>query len=127
MIYISAFAAQLAITIGHAIMIGFTSQIKYNKLLNPILIFGSLLVTQWIIIRIGVITDYFYPNALQDTNGTILGFITKIEYINILGIIPEILLILELLLCSLIDLIYWSCLDKRRRLLINETSAASLQ
>lgn len=118
---------QLAVTLGQAIMIGFTYRIKYNKLLNPIFIFAPLLVAQWVIIRIGVIPEYFYPNALDDRNGTIMGFLTNIEYINILGIIPEILLILEFLLSGIIDLIYWSFLDKRRKLLINETSAASLQ
>ena len=85
---------QAAATIGHAIMIGFTYRVKYNKLLNPIFIFGTLLLVQWIIIRIGVLDGYFAPNAIQDSNNIILGFFIDISYVNILGIIPEILLIL---------------------------------
>lgn len=85
---------QAAATIGHAIMIGFTYRVKYNKLLNPIFIFGTLLLVQWVIIRIGVLDGYFAPNALQDSNNIILGFFIDISYINILGIVPEILLIL---------------------------------
>ena len=88
MVYLTTICLQLAVTIGQAIMIGFTYRIKYNKLLNPILIFGPLLLIQWIIIRIGVLSNYFYPNALQDTNGIIVGFFTNFEYVNILGMVP---------------------------------------
>lgn len=44
-----------------------------------------------------------------------------------LGTVPEILWLGELLLGLVIDSIYWCFLDKRRRLMIQDTSAASLQ
>lgn len=109
-------------------MIGLTYRIKYNKILNPIIIFGPLLIAQWIVLRIGVIQGYFYPNLLQDSaSGNIIrGYFTSGQYINVFGIVPEILMIGDIGIGLFLDLIYWVFLDKRRQLLINETSAASL-
>ena len=69
-------------------MIGCTSGVKYNKLINPIIIFGPLLVAQWIVIRIGVINDYFAPNALHDNDNIILSYFQNGSYIGIFGIVP---------------------------------------
>jgi hypothetical protein len=101
---------------------GCNSNVKYNKLLNPIVLFGPLLLIQWIILRVGVMDGYFTPNALHDTDSTILGYFTTgdaaVNYVNILGIIPELLLIGELILGFLIDWIYWGFIEKRRKMLI---------
>ena len=86
--YLVTACLQLGATLGHALMIGFTYRVKYNKVLNPILLFAPLVVIQWVIIRVGVINGYFYPNALQDENGVILGFFTSFSYINIFGMVP---------------------------------------
>ncbi len=82
---------------------------------------APFLIVQYIIIRIGVLAGYFYPNALQDaTYGNIIQqYFSNIKYINIFGIVPEILLIGDLIIGVLIDGLYWMCLDKRRRLMIN--------
>lgn len=71
--------------------------------------------------RVGVIDGYFYPNAIQDAaHGSIIkSYFSSGKYVNIFGIIPEILLAGELIIGLIIDAIYWLCLDKRRRLLIN--------
>ena len=108
-------------------MIGCGKSVKYNKIVNPIIFFAPLLLAQWIIIRIGVLDNYFTPNALQDDDSIILNYFSSAaNYIGVLGIIPELLLIGELLLGLIIDWIYWGFIEKRRRLLINETSAASI-
>ena len=89
-------ALQYASVLGFCVFIGFTYKIKYNKLLNPISIFGPMLILQWIILRIGVIDGYFYPSALQDSthgNNAIKNYFLNGNYINIFGIIPEILLL----------------------------------
>lgn len=127
-VYTTTAALQLAIVVIHCVLINYTHKIKYNKLVNPIVLLGPALIVQYIIIRIGALSGYFYPNALQDsTYGDIIkNYFYNIKYINIFGIVPEILLIGDLIIGGLIDGLYWVCLDKRRRLMINETSNASL-
>jgi len=40
---------------------------KYNKVLNLLSIFGSILIVVWLIIRLGVILgSYYYPAATTD-------------------------------------------------------------
>lgn len=114
-------ALQLGIVLIHCFFIGFTYRISYNKVLNPIAIFGPFLIAQWVVLRIGVIDGYFYPNALQDAShgNIIFNYFFNAKYINIFGIIPEILLIGDILLGLSIDAIFWVFLDKSRRLLIN--------
>jgi hypothetical protein len=128
LVYLLTAVLQLAAVLGICLMIGLTYRIKYNKVLNPIIIFGPLLIAQWIVLRIGVIQGYFYPNLLQDSaSGNIIrGYFTSGQYINVFGIVPEILMIGDIGIGLFLDLIYWVFLDKRRQLLINETSAASL-
>lgn len=125
-VYVVTIALQFGAVLGSAIMIGCTKGVKYNKLVNPIIIFGPMLVAQWIIIRIGVLNGYFAPNALNDDSNIILNYFLTGGYIGIFGTVPELLLIGELLLGFIIDWIYWGFIEKRRRLLINETSAASI-
>ena len=67
-----------------------TKKVKYNKLLNPIIIFGSLLIVLVVICRVGVVNGYFYPSALQESQ-IINDYFTKGDYIGILGTIPEIM------------------------------------
>ena len=81
------FILQVVVLFGHAIMIGCTSRVTYNKLINPIMLFGPLLAVQWIIMRVGPINNHFYPNILQD-RVIIRGYFTELDYINILGTVP---------------------------------------
>lgn len=69
----------------------------------------------------GAINNYFYPNAIQDAayGGIIKNYFLTGQYINIFGIIPEILFIGDFFIQSMIDLFFWFFLDKRRKLLIN--------
>jgi hypothetical protein len=54
------------------------------------------------------------------------AFFTKASYVNIIGIIPEILFLFEFLLEVIIDWFYWITFDKRRRMLINDLSTANI-
>ena len=74
------------------VMLYKTKKIKYNKLLNPIVVFGPFLLTAWILFRIGVVTSLFYPSAMTESS-TILGYFTSGSYMGIIGTIPEMLII----------------------------------
>ena len=89
-IYTTTVSLQLAVVVIHCLLINFTHKIKYNKLVNPIVMLAPFLIVQYIIIRIGVLAGYFYPNALQDaTYGNIIQqYFSNIKYINIFGIVP---------------------------------------
>ena len=106
-VYVTTVSLQFAVILFSAIMIGCSKGIKYSKVVNPIVFFGQLLVTQWVILRVGVASGYFAPNALSDPNNIIVSYFTSGSYIGIFGTIPELLLIGELLLCFIIDWIYW--------------------
>lgn len=121
----TTYILQLAVVVVHWIALWRTHLVPYNKLVNPIIIFCPLLVTQWIVLRIGVVTGFFVPNALQG-NQVIKGYFTDLKYTEMLGIVPEILWIGELIIGLIVDSIYWCFLDKRRRLLIHDSSAASM-
>jgi hypothetical protein len=45
-------------------MVWRTDRLKYSKLFNPVMIFVPFLLAYWIIIRIGVLPDQFYPTYL---------------------------------------------------------------
>ena len=93
MTYITTFCLQIVVVLAHIIMIGCTKKVKYNKIINPILLFCPLIITQWVIMRVGPVDGYFYPNMLQD-GSVIRGYFTNFNYVNVLGIIPEILILL---------------------------------
>ena len=84
---------QFIILLMECFMIGFTAKIKYNKLLNPIVIFGPIIAIGWLVLRIGVINGYFYPNLLKDGEA-IRNYFTDFCYINFLGTIPEALVLI---------------------------------
>jgi len=41
-----------------------TDTIKYSKLYNPIILFTPFLLGYYIVVRIGVLSEYFYPRYL---------------------------------------------------------------
>lgn len=106
-----------------------TSTIKYSKLFNPIFIFAPFLLAYIIIARIGVYQEYYYPRYLfnysfyyfsmiNDNSNIIKSYFKNLDYEGIIGIIPEILLIVEIVVNKLIDLCYWLLIDKKRRIMI---------
>lgn len=104
-----------------------TQKIKYTKLINPIIIFSPFIIAYFLIVRIGVIQVHFYPkyfliiflSAFNDPQKIISSYFTSGDYIGILGIIPEILFLIEILINKLIDLFYWMIIDKKRRVMIH--------
>lgn len=121
----TTFLFQLVVLFGHLIMIWQTHRVTYNKLINPIILFCPFLITEWVNLRVGLIKGYFLPNGVQD-NYILRDYFINLSYINMIGIIPEMIWIGELVMSFLIDSIYWCFLDKRRRILIHDSSAASL-
>ena len=89
------------------IQINIYHRIRYSMLVNPILIFTPLYLVMFIMMRIGVYT-YFVPSFLSNDSG-IIGS----SYMNIVGYIPEILIIVEILICLFIDFIFYNYLDDK--------------
>jgi len=87
-------------------------RIKYTKIVNPLVFLLPFYLALTIMARVGVYTPVT-PSALNDTNNTIRGYFSTGNYVGILGIIPELLLIGELLLSYIIDLIFFRCLDRK--------------
>ena len=83
----TTFILQIVVVLAQWIMIWRSHQVSYNKLINPFVLFAPFLITQWIIIRIGVLDNYFAPNAIHD-NTIIKNYFINGQYINILGTIP---------------------------------------
>ncbi len=59
---------------------------------------------------------------MTDKEHVIMDEMKKMNYILIFGIIPELIFIIEFILISLIDWIYYNFVDKTQRLLNNEAS-----
>ena len=83
----TTFILQIVVTFAHWIMILKTHQVPYNKLINPIILFCPFLIVQWIIIRIGVVNNYFLPNGLQN-NEVLKNYFINLNYVNFIGTIP---------------------------------------
>lgn len=79
---------------------------KYGMLCNPIFIFTPFYLALFIIMRIGAL-ESFEPSFLRNSSG-IIGS----SYMDIVGYFPELLIILELGLCLLIDMIFFRCVNK---------------
>jgi hypothetical protein len=66
--------------------------------------------------------------ALADSNNVIKGYFVGGDYVGIIGIIPELLFIVEFLVNKLVDLLYWLIIDKKRLvMIINENSTENIQ
>ena len=92
-VYVTTICLQYVGLLASALMISCSRGIKYNKIINPILLLGPFLIVQWLIIRIGVVEGYFAPNALYDSNSIILNYFLKGQYVGILGVVPELLVL----------------------------------
>ena len=102
-----------------------TDTIRYTRIFNPILLILPWLVIYTVVIRVGVVTDYFYPSPMKDV-GVIGSFFSSGSHVNIIGIIPEIMFLLEFMVEVLADWVFWLTFDKRRTMLINDISSASI-
>lgn len=90
-------------------------KISYSKIVNSIVFLLPFYLALTIMARLGVYTP-ITPSALNDTNGTIRGYFSgNVSYVGILGIIPEFLLIGELLLSYIVDLIFFRCLNRKMK------------
>lgn len=49
------------IVLLHYLMVYRTDTVHYSKLFNPIMLFVPFLLGYWVVVRIGVLPDYFYP------------------------------------------------------------------
>lgn len=76
------------------IMIVRTDKIRYTRIFNPILLFLPLLIIYTIIVRVGVVSEYFYPryffaNLSLMKNISLYGkFFSSASYVNVIGVIP---------------------------------------
>ena len=59
-----------------------------------------------------------YFRALADNNNIIKGYFLNGDYVGIIGIIPELIFIVEFLINKLVDLLYWLIIDKKRLVMI---------
>jgi hypothetical protein len=102
---------------------------KYNKLLNSLTIFGSILLIIWLMLRFGILLeDNYYPayilshyRALTDPGKIIISEIKARNYVLLFAILPEIIFVMELVLIVVVNWVYYACVDKAQRLLNNET------
>lgn len=88
--YMVAVILAFVFSIIFLLVLIFTKKITYNKLLNPITVVTPFLIVSYVICRIGVVTGYFTPNALNDTNNTILNYFIGDpgDYLGVLGTVP---------------------------------------
>lgn len=85
--------------------------IKYSKIVNSLVFLLPFYLALTIMARVGVYTPVT-PSAANDSNGIIKGYFSS-SYVGVLGIIPELLLILELIVSFVVDLLFFRCLDRR--------------
>jgi hypothetical protein len=60
-VHLPVFAGYFLIVFLSFLMVYKTDTIKYSKLYNPIILFCPFLLGYYIIVRIGVVSKYFYP------------------------------------------------------------------
>lgn len=63
--------------------------------------------------------------AANDPTSIISGFFKRNELVGILGLLPEILLMIEIAISVIIDGIFWGLIDKSHSLLSNDASIAN--
>ncbi len=122
--YLVVFLLQFVLLISYLIMIGKNQKLslKYNAIINPIVIFSIILGILWLIIRFGVILgDYYYPTAVNDYDGVVLGMWAERNWVAFFGVLPEVLFLGELGLSLAMNWVYYTFVDKtQQRLLSND-------
>jgi hypothetical protein len=74
----------------------------------------------------GIYSTHIF-SALTDSQNIIKKYFLAGDYIGILGTIPEILWLLESIINQMIDIFYWLLIDKKRRVMIHESSTDNIQ
>ncbi len=67
---------------------------------------------------------YLY-SAANDPQNIIIGMFNRGDLVGIIGILPEILFALQILIFLLVDWAYWGLIDKSNSLLANDASIAN--
>ena len=88
-------------------MVGVYAKIPYDKLINPIFIFTPFYIALFILTRLGALTE-IKPSFVNNQDG-IIGA----TWMDVVGYFPELLILIEILLCLLIDWIFVRFVDKR--------------
>jgi hypothetical protein len=63
--------------------------------------------------------------AGNDPSGIISGIFRRGDLVGILGVFPELLLLIELCISIIVDLAFWGLIDKSHSLLNNDHSVAN--
>lgn len=117
-------ASGLVLTILAFVQIMLHDKIKYSKLVNPIVLIAPFLLALTLMMRVGIYTP-FTPSW---TSYSIwINQIRKANYITVFGMFPELLLLIELVLSLLIDWIFWRCLDRNVKTMINDESMSEIR
>lgn len=98
------------------------SRIRYNMLKNPIFIFTPFYLALFIALRIGAYNQFDPSYVLNSSK--IIGS----SYLDIIGYFPEILVVIELLLCLLIDQIFYKLLfDRLHKFVVDQSHTDELK
>ena len=91
-------------------------KIRYNLLKNPIFVFTPCYFVLFIMLRLGAYTP-FVPSFMSNEQG-IIGS----SYMAVIGYFPELLFLVEIPLCMLIDQIFYRFIDDRLHKFVVEQS-----
>jgi hypothetical protein len=58
--------------------------------------------------------------------GTYGSYFTKIDYLSILGTVPEVFFLFQFVIELVVDWVFWLTFDKRRSMLIHDMSSAGI-
>lgn len=95
------------------------NRFKYNLLKNPIFVYTVFYLALFIALRIGVYTE-FNPSYINNSS-KIIGN----SYLNIVGYFPEMLIIVEILVCMGIDQLFYKVLFSRLERFVVEQEHSS--
>lgn len=58
--------------------------------------------------------------------GTYGSYFLKMDYVSIIGILPEILFLFQVIIEWMVDWVFWFTFDKRRSMLIHDISSGAI-
>jgi hypothetical protein len=58
--------------------------------------------------------------------GTFGNYFTNIDYMSILGVVPEVFFLFQFIIETIVDWVFWFTFDKRRSMLIHDMSSAGI-
>lgn len=85
----AVYISQFLLTLIYLIVIDRNEKIEYNKVLNPIVIFGGAWFIFVLIVRLGaILKSYYYPSAANDPTHILSSIFTSGNIMGILGVFP---------------------------------------